>query len=113
MAPTDPRKYVRYDLRFGVELSAGGLLQSCEGEDIGAGGCRLVSMFPLQRGQAVRVRLRSERTPVEISGQATVAWTSQVPPYRTGLQFSEPLVEGAVRFIHAIFGPVRLTKGGG
>lgn len=113
MAPADPRKYVRYDLRFGVELSAGGSLQTCEGEDIGAGGCRLVAMFPLQVGQAVRVRLRSERTTFEVSGQATVAWTSRVPPYRTGVQFSEPLVADAVRFIHAIFGPVRLTRAGG
>ena len=113
MAPTDPRKYVRYDLRFGVELSAGGILQTCEAQDIGAGGCRLVSMFPLQRGQAVRVRLRSERTVLQVSGQATVAWASRVPPYEIGLQFSEPLAEEAVRFIHAIFGPVRLTKGGG
>ena len=113
MTPPDPRKYVRYDLRFGVELSAGGTLQTCEGQDIGAGGCQLIAMFPLQRGQGVRVRLRSERTPIEVSGQATVAWSSRVPPYRAGLQFSEPLVEDAVRFIHAIFGPVRLTKAGG
>lgn len=112
MAPPDPRKYVRYDLRFAVDLSAGGLLQQCEGEDIGAGGCRLVALFPMQRGQLVRVRLRSERTALEASGQATVAWTSRDPPYRTGLQFSEPLAEQAVRFIHAVLGPVRLTRAG-
>jgi len=108
----DPRKYVRHEVRFAVELSAGGQLQACQGEDIGAGGCRAVVLFPLQRGQAVRLRLRSERTPLEASGTATVAWTSRDPPYRVGLQFSEPLSEQAIRFIHGMLGPVRLTRAG-
>jgi hypothetical protein len=107
--PADPRRYVRYQIRFTVELSSGGQLQSCEGEDIGAGGCRAVVLFPLQRGQSVRLRLRTDRTPLEVSGQATVAWTSRDPPYRVGLEFSGPLAEQAPRFIHAMLGPVRLT----
>jgi len=111
--PADPRKYVRYEVRFAVELSAGGQLQACQGEDIGAGGCRAVVLFPLQAGTAVRLRLRSERTSLEVSGQATVAWTSRDPPYRVGLQFSQPLAEQTVAFIHAMLGPVRLTRTGG
>ena len=43
---------------------------------------------------------------------ASVAWASRDPPYRIGLQFSEPLSEQAVGFIHGIFGPVRLTTQG-
>lgn len=113
MPTADERKYVRYDIRFAVELSSGGQLQSCQGEDIGAGGCRAVTLFPLQRGQSVRLRLRSERTSLEVSGQAQVAWTSRDPPYRVGLQFSEGLAEQAVGFIHAMLGPVRLTTRGG
>jgi len=110
-APADPRVYVRYEVRFSVQLNAAGQLQTCEGEDIGAGGCRLVVLFPLQRGQMVRARLRSERMPLEVSGQATVVWSSRDPPYRCGLQFSEDLATQAVEFIHAMLGPVRLTKG--
>ena len=113
MQPADPRKYVRHEVRFAVELSDGGQLQACQGEDIGAGGCRAVVLFPLQRGTAVRLRLRSERTSLEASGQATVAWISRDPPYRVGLQFSQPLAEQAVGFIHAMLGPVRLTRTGG
>lgn len=113
MPPADPRKYVRHEVRFAVELSAGGQLQACQGEDIGAGGCRAVVLFPLQRGAVVRLRLRSERTSLEVSGQATVAWVSRDPPYKVGLQFSEPLAEQAVGFIHAMLGPVRLTRTGG
>jgi len=112
VSTVDERRYVRYEFRFAVELSSGGQLQPCQGEDIGAGGCRAVVLFPLQRGQSVRLRLRSERTPLEVSGMASVAWTSRDPPYRVGLQFSEPLAEQAVGFIHAILGPVRLTRQG-
>jgi hypothetical protein len=110
--PADPRRYVRYDIRFTVQLSSGGQVQSCQGEDIGAGGCRAVVLFPLQRGQGVRLRLRSEQTPIEVSGQATVAWVSRDPPYRAGLQFSDDLAEQSVKFIHALLGPVRLTTAG-
>ena len=113
MPPADPRRYVRYEVRFAVSLSSGGQVQSCQGEDIGAGGCRAVVLFPLPRGQSVRLRLRSEQTPVEVSGQATVAWTSRDPPYRIGLQFSDELAEQSVGFIHGMLGPVRLTTAGG
>jgi hypothetical protein len=41
-----------------------------------------------------------------------VAWISRDPPYRVGLQFSDELAEHAVRFIHGILGPVRLTTAG-
>jgi hypothetical protein len=108
----DPRRYVRYDVRFAVELSTGGQLLQCEGLDLSAGGCRAVVLFPMQVGLLVRLRLRSERTPLEVSGGATVVWSTRSPPYQCGLQFSDPLAEQAVRLIHAMLGPVRLTKGG-
>lgn len=112
MSTVDERRYIRYELRFTVELSAGGSVQTCEGEDLGAGGCRANVLFPLQRGQAVRLRLRSDRQPLEVSGPATVAWTSRDPPYKVGLQFSDALAEQAVKFIHGLLGPVRLTRSG-
>jgi hypothetical protein len=110
-APADPRRFVRYEVQFSAQVNAAGQLQNCEGEDIGAGGCRLVVLFPLQRGQVIRARLRSDRIALEASGQATVVWSSRDPPYRCGLQFSDELATQAVRFIHALLGPVRLTKG--
>jgi hypothetical protein len=110
--PVDPRRYVRYEFRFSAQVNAAGQLQTCSGEDIGAGGCRVVVVFPLQRGQALRIRLRSDQVAMEISGQATVAWVSRDPPYRCGLQFSDDLAAQAMKFIHAILGPVRLTKSG-
>lgn len=113
MSTDEPRRYHRYPCSFTAELSAGGQLMICEGEDLGAGGCKVVLLFPLQRGQAVRVRLRSSQLRLEPSGQASVAWISRDPPYRAGLAFSEALTEAAVPFLHGLLGPVRLTTGRG
>jgi len=112
MPDVENRRYQRYKLPFAVQLSAGGATQVCEGIDLGAGGCRAVTLFPLQVGSSVRVRLTTDRTSLEPAGQATVVWTTREPPYRVGMRFSDQLGEQAVRFIHAILGPVRLTISG-
>ena len=39
-----------------------------------------------------------------------VAWAQRDPPYHVGFRFSDPLAEKAVAFIHALLGPVRLTR---
>jgi len=109
VAPPEQRRYQRYAMPFTLEISSGGSIQTCEGQDLGAGGCRALVLFPLQRDQVVRVRLRCDRTTQEPAGQATVAWATREPPYRVGLCFSDPLAEQAVRFIHGVLGPVRLT----
>lgn len=107
--PAEPRRYRRFPVQFTAEVSAGSQLMVCEGTDIGAGGCCATVLFPLQRGQEVRVRLRSDRVFVEPAGQATVAWTSRQPPYKVGLSFSAPLAEAAVPFLQGLLGPVKLT----
>jgi len=107
----EPRRYHRFAVPFTAEIAAGGQLMICAGEDIGAGGCKAVVLFPLQRGQAVRVRLRSDRLALEPSGQASVAWISRDPPYRVGLAFGDALSEATVPFLHGLLGPVRLTTG--
>jgi hypothetical protein len=109
VSTAEPRRYVRFEVAFTVELSAGGQLLVCEGTDIGAGGCCATVLFPLQRGQPVRVRLRSDRVFLEPTGQATVAWASRTPPYKVGLAFGDELAAAAVPFLHGLLGPVRLT----
>jgi len=83
-------------------------METCETDDIGQGGCRLEVMFPLQKGDLVRVRLRSDRTTSEPGGAATVAWATRDPPYRVGLRFSDPLMEQMPGFLRALLGPVPL-----
>ena len=68
--------------------------------------------LPGRSGLEVHLRLRTDRMALEVSGQATVAWAQRDPPYRVGFEFSAPLAEKAVTFIHALLGPVRLTRAG-
>jgi hypothetical protein len=110
--PTDPRRYRRYPVRIVAEISANGRVQTCETVDLSAGGCRVGVVFPLQKGDLVRVRLRSDRLTEEPAGSATVAWGSKNPPYLAGLQFSEPLVAQAGAFLRRLLGPVQLLTAG-
>lgn len=93
-----------------VEIIAGAQLQVCEAQDVSAGGVRVAPVFPLPRGERVRLRLRCQRIQLEVSGFATVAWARRDPPYLAGLQFDEGLREEAGRFIVSALGPVRLVN---
>ncbi|HYD39219.1 MAG TPA: PilZ domain-containing protein [Anaeromyxobacter sp.] len=108
MTPSDPRIYRRYSVRIPLELGAGGRLETLETEDVSQGGCRVVVMFPLRKGELVRVRLRTPQLGVEPSGAATVAWATREPPYRAGLQFSEALAAQMPSFLRTLLGPVPL-----
>jgi hypothetical protein len=108
--PSDARKHPRYAAACSVDVLAHSGMQRCETEDLSAGGCRVVTVFPLSRGD-VRVRLRSPRIPFEVSGAATVVWASREPPYRAGIRFTPALIPEAARFLHALLGPVRLVNG--
>jgi len=106
--PNDPRVHRRYAVRIPVELGAGGRLQTLETEDVSQGGCRVVVLFPMQKGELVRVRLRAPQLPTEPSGAATVAWANREPPYRVGLQFSPELAAQMAPYLRALLGPVPL-----
>lgn len=104
----DPRRYRRYRIRIPAELGAGGRLQVLETEDLSQGGCRVVVLFPLHRGDLVRIRLRAEAVRLEPNGSATVVWATKDPPYRVGLRFADPLVEQMPPFLRALLGSVQL-----
>ena len=104
------RRYRRYEATFAVELAHGGQLQSCLGDDLGAGGCRVQLLFPVPRGTLVRVRLRSDHVAFEVAGNALVAWSMRDPPYRAGLAFTEHMLEDATRFMTALLGPVAVVS---
>jgi hypothetical protein len=110
--PPDPRRYRRFPVRVTAELGSSGRVQVCETVDVSAGGCRVGVLFPLQKGDLVRVRLRSDRVQEEPSGSATVAWATREPPYMVGLQFSDALVPQAGPFLRRLLGPVQLLTNG-
>ena len=106
--PADPRRYRRYKVRVPIELGAAGRIHVLETEDVSQGGCRVVVMFPLRRGELVRIRFRVPAAQQEPSGPATVAWATRDPPYRVGLRFADPLVEQMPALLRALLGPVQL-----
>ena len=108
MNASDPRVYRRYNVRIPVELGADGRLQPLETEDVSQGGCRVIVMFPMRKGDLVRVRLRAPQLSTEPSGAAVVAWATREPPYRVGLQFSEALAAQMPAYLRALLGPVPL-----
>jgi hypothetical protein len=107
----EKRVYRRFATAITVELSGPGGLQTCVSDDVSLGGCQVTVLMPLRQGEALRVRLRSERTHLEPAGAATVAWASREPPYQAGLRFSDPLIEAAVPFFQAVVGPARFLNG--
>jgi len=106
--PSDPRVYRRFNVRIPLELGADGRLQTLETEDVSQGGCRVIVMFPMRKGDLVRVRFRSPQLAEQPSGAATVAWATREPPYRVGLQFSEALAAQMPGYLRTLLGPVPL-----
>jgi hypothetical protein len=109
----EQRRFARYDVDSTVELTSSAGRQVFHTEDLGAGGCRITVLRPLDKGAAVTVRLTSDRTKLEASGQATVAWASQGEPYRVGLAFTDGLAEQVIPFMLALLGPVQIRQGEG
>ncbi len=106
MQPVENRRFLRYDVSSTVELAAGPYRGSFETQDLGAGGCRITVDRPLEKGTAVTVRLRSDKSRIQPSGQARVAWASHAEPFHLGLAFSDDLAEQVIAFMQDLLGPV-------
>jgi hypothetical protein len=104
----EKRRFLRYDVNCSVDLTAGAFRGAFETQDLGAGGCRLEVIQPLEKGTAVTVQLRSEKSRSQPSGRATVAWANHAPPFHVGLAFSDDLAEQVVAFMQDLLGPVPL-----
>jgi tetratricopeptide (TPR) repeat protein len=71
-------------------------------EDLGAGGCRIVSRLALRPGELVELKLRYGGVGFELDVVGTVAWTAPRPPWRTGVAFARGQEEKARRFVRAV-----------
>jgi tetratricopeptide (TPR) repeat protein len=71
-------------------------------EDLGAGGCRIVSRLALRPGEPVSLKLRYGGVEHELDVVGTVAWTAPRPPWRTGVAFARGQEEKARRFVRAV-----------
>ena len=105
----DPRRNRRHKERIAKDLGARSRVEDCVTENVSLGGCQVGVLFPLQQGELVRVRFRSERLADQPSGATTVARATGDPSYRVGLEFSAPLTEQMLSFLRALVGPVQLN----
>ncbi len=104
MIGQERRRYVRHETRATVELTVHGQRHRCETEDLGAGGCRVVLPFEVQKGEPVEVRLTAAGAVAD--GRAAVAWANHGTPCRAGLCFSDALAEQVIAVIRALLGTV-------
>lgn len=111
MTAPEQRRFVRYDVHASVELEIHGRRHRCETDDLGAGGCRIVVPWPVEKGLSVELTLGGGPGAPSARGRATVAWVTAAEPYRVGLSFSDSLAEEAIRLIQAQLGGVRLETG--
>jgi hypothetical protein len=106
MTAPEQRRFVRYEVRTEVEFELDGRRHRCQTDDLGAGGCRITTPHPMERGLALELSLGAG--PSAARGRATVAWATVAEPYRIGLAFSDALAEQAIRLILAQLGEVAL-----
>jgi hypothetical protein len=90
----NPRRAPRVPVRFSVELRHRFSSWSAETEDLGPGGCQIVTPRLLSRGRDVRVRLRSEELGRTVSLDGRVVWTRPEAPARIGVAFTVSGSEG-------------------
>jgi hypothetical protein len=82
-----PRAYASCDAKI---VSSGGRHFTARAEDVGTTGCRVVAPEPLARGALLRVLLASDHGEVDLLG--SVAWASEVAPWRIGIRFAPPSI---------------------
>ena len=99
--PVDTRRAPRLNAQCPAEVLFGAGRWVGLTEDLGTGGCRIVSRLALRPGETVTLRLRYGGVPpLDVVG--TVAWTAARPPWKTGVVFARGQEEKARRFVRAV-----------
>ena len=89
--PTDivnPRRSPRLRLCCPATVSSGGRAWKAHTEDVGPGGCQIVSTSSAPAGASVHL-LMSSTAVADLSVSGTVVWASPAAPFRMGIAFSE------------------------
>lgn len=76
-------------------VSAAGRFEA-ETEDVGAAGCRLSSPRFVHRGEPIQLQLSHDHLSDGLGVAASVAWTTEVSPWRLGIAF-DPAARRATR----------------
>ncbi|HZY02277.1 MAG TPA: PilZ domain-containing protein [Anaeromyxobacteraceae bacterium] len=83
----DPRRSPRVPVRLRVQVQHASGEWQAETEDVGPGGCLLVTPRPLDPGAWLRLAIDGGRLPERLRVAGRVAWSSRLEPYRAGVAF--------------------------
>jgi hypothetical protein len=100
--PVDTRRAPRMAARCPAEVAFGAGRWVGLTDDLCAGGCRIVSRLALRPGEPVSLRLRYGGVDFTLDVVGTVAWSSQRPPWKTGVAFARGQEALTRRFVRAV-----------
>lgn len=86
----NPRRAPRFSVRFPVEIRHRLEVWNGETEDVGAGGCQIVSPRSVDPGRDVRIAIRCEPLSRTILAAGRVVWARASAPLRLGIAFDPP-----------------------
>jgi len=84
----NPRRAPRVPLRCAVEIRHRLTVWNGETEDLGPGGCQIVTPRVIDPGTVVRLAIRCEPISRTILAAGQVVWTRANPPVRLGIAFA-------------------------
>lgn len=85
------RRWPRVPAHYRVAITNRGIQWTAETEDVGPGGCQLVSPRVIAAGSEVRLAIATQALADRLSIVGRVAWVSPVPPIRLGIAFAQQL----------------------
>ncbi len=89
----NPRRWPRVPARCQVVVASQDSQWQAETEDLGPGGCQLVSPRVIAPGGEVRLAIATQALADKLSVSGRVAWNNSTPPVRLGVAFEEGNVE--------------------
>lgn len=92
----NPRRVPRVPLRCSVEIRHAFRTWSAQTEDVGPGGCRIVTPRSVDPGRELRLVLRYDGLRLPLEAKAKVVWSRREAPARLGVAFRPQ--EGAAWF---------------
>lgn len=98
----NPRRAVRAPVRCRTAVSSPTGSFDAETEDIGARGCQVVSPRPVNRGDAVRVTIASDKVPEPLVVGGRVAWVSDHFPWHVGIAFEEEALSRTTEWVQRL-----------
>lgn len=91
----NPRRMPRVPVRCAVEIRRVLTSWAGETEDLGPGGCQIVTARAVPPGRSLRLSIRCDPIGRTVSATGNVVWLQNTSPVRIGVQFVRAALEGS------------------